>query len=71
MISMPLKPHEWPLKLQEWSFGVFKTQSLRGWGLQGSKRKEIFTFENQGNALRQEIAPLIECKNRVLINNNV
>ena len=47
--------------------GACKTQSLRGWGLYGSKLKGIFTSENQGNALRQDFALLIGCKNRALI----
>ena len=29
--EMPLKPHEWPFKLQKWSFRAFKTRSLSGW----------------------------------------
>ena len=52
--KMPLKPHEWPFKLQKWTFRAFKAQSLWGWDLQGSKLKSISTSENQGNVLRQD-----------------
>ena len=39
---MPLKPPEWPVKLQEWAFRAFKPRSLGGWGLlKDSKFKEI------------------------------
>ena len=55
------------LKRQKWAIGAFKTQSLRGWDLQGSKLKGISTSENQGNPLRQDFALFIECKNRVLV----
>ena len=37
MSLMPLKPHEWPLKLQKWAFRAFKTRSLMDWDLSGSK----------------------------------
>ena len=44
-----------------------KVRSLRGWDLQSSKLKGIFTLEDQGSALNQDnIALFIECKNTVL-----
>ena len=66
--KMPFKPQEWPFKLQKWAFRVFKLRSLRGWDLQGSKLKGIFTSEKQGNVLHQDFALSIESKilNRVL-----
>ena len=60
--SMPLKPHEWPFELQKWAFGAFKTRSLRGWDLQGSRLQGIVASENQGNPLSQDFALFIECK---------
>ena len=35
--KMPLKPHGRPFKLQKWAFRAFKTRSVRGWDLEGSK----------------------------------
>ena len=65
--KIPHKPHEWPFKLQKWAFRAFKTRSLRGWDLKGSKLKGVCTSENPGNALRQDFALFRECENRVLI----
>ena len=62
-----LMPHEWPLKLPKWAFRAFKTRSLRGWDLQGSRLKRIFRSENQGNPLRQDFALFIDWKSRVLV----
>ena len=31
--EMPLKPHEWPFKLQKWAFWGFKNRSFRDWDL--------------------------------------
>ena len=31
--QMPLKPHEWPLKLQKWAFKASKNGNLRDWDL--------------------------------------
>ena len=57
-------------KLQKWPFRAFKTPNLRGSDLEGSKLKGMHvTDRNQGNALHQDFALFIECKNRVLIIN--
>ena len=50
--QMPLKPHEGLFKLQKRAFRAFKTRSLRGWDLQGSKLKGNYT-----SALRLSFPP--------------
>ena len=30
--KMPLKPHEWPFKLQKWAFGELQDSELKGLG---------------------------------------
>ena len=30
--EMPLKPHEWPFKLQNWAFGGLEDSELKGLG---------------------------------------
>ena len=57
----PLSLRNGPLSFKNCAFRAFQIQSQRGWDLQGSKLKGIFTSEKQGNALHQDCALVMEC----------
>ena len=59
-----------PFKLQKWAFNAFKTWSSRGWDLLRFEAWGDSTSENQGQALCQDFALFIKCKNRMLIIKN-
>ena len=47
-------------------FRALKTRELKGLGPLRFEASGDFISENQGNAVRQDSAPIIECKYRVL-----